>query len=134
MANYYESARSNYFFVKDIEAFETELEGTGLTVIKKDINNNLTQVALLATEDGWPEYKYDPDTYDSEELNWEGIFIRHLADNQVAVIMGAGAEKLRYISGWAMAYNNKGESVGVNIADIYNLAKELGSEITTATY
>ncbi len=134
MANYYESARSNYFFVKDIEAFEAELEGTGLTVIKKDIDNNLTQVALLATEDGWPEYKYDPDTYDSEELNWEGIFIRHLIDNQVAVIMGAGAEKLRYISGWAMAYNNKGESVGINIADIYNLAKELGSEITTATY
>jgi hypothetical protein len=134
MANYYESARSNYFFVKDIEAFEAELEGTGLTVIKKEIDNNLTQVALLASEDGWPDCKYDPDTYDSEELNWEGIFIRHLVDNQVAVIMGAGAEKLRYVSGWAMAYNNKGESVGVNIADIYNLAKELGSEITTATY
>jgi hypothetical protein len=89
---------------------------------------------LLASEDGWPEYKYDPDTYEEEELNWEGIFIRHLVDNQVAVIMGAGAEKLRFISGWAMAYNNKGESVGVNIADIYNLAKELGSGITTATY
>jgi hypothetical protein len=134
MANYYESSRSNYFFVKDIEAFEAELKGSGLEISTKKIDD-LTQVCLLASEEnGFPFEKYDPDTFDSEELDWSDIFKRHLVDNQVAIIMGAGAEKLRYISGWAMAFNNKGESKSINLDAIYDLAKELGSEITTATY
>jgi len=133
MANYYESARSNYFFVKDIEAFETELDGSGLEISTKKIGD-LTQVCLLADmENGFPFEKYD-DNYDSTELDWADIFKRHLADNQVAIIMGSGAEKLRYITGWAMAFNNKGESKSINLDDIYDLAKELGSEVTTATY
>ncbi len=134
MANYYESARSNYFFVKDIEAFKSELNGSGLEISTKKIGD-LTQVCLLADmENGFPFEKYDPDTFDSTELDWADIFKRHLVDNQVAIIMGAGAEKLRYISGWAIAYNNKGESKSINLDDIYDLAKELGSKITTATY
>jgi hypothetical protein len=48
--------------------------------------------------------------------------------------MGAGAEKLRYINGWAEAYNNKGEKRVINLGDIYKLAEELGSEITRAEY
>ncbi len=133
MANYYESARSNYFFVKDIEAFEAELNGSGLEISTKKIGD-LTQVCLLADmENGFPFEKYD-DNYDSTELDWSDIFKRHLADNQVAIIMGSGAEKLRYITGWAMAFNNKGESKSINLDDIYDLAKELGSEVTTATY
>ena len=48
--------------------------------------------------------------------------------------MGAGAEKLRYIIGWAEAFNNKGESRAISLDAIYNLAKELGSEITRAEY
>lgn len=134
MANYYESARSNYFFVKDIEAFEAELNGSGLEITKKTIGD-LTQVCLLADmENGFPSEKYDPDTFDSIELDWADIFKRHLVDNQVAIIMGAGAEKLRYIIGWAIAFNNKGESKSIDLNDIYDLAKELGSEVTTATY
>jgi hypothetical protein len=133
MANYYESARSNYFFVKDIEAFEAELNGSGLEISTKKIGD-LTQVCLLADmENGFPFEKYD-DNYDSTELDWADIFKRHLAENQVAIIMGSGAEKLRYITGWAMAFNNKGESKSINLDDIYDLAKELGSEVTTATY
>ncbi len=133
MANYYESARSNYFFVKDIEAFKSELNGSGLEISTKK-SGDLTQVCLLADmENGFPFEKYD-DNYDSTELDWADIFKRHLVDNQVAIIMGAGAEKLRYISGWAIAYNNKGESKSINLDDIYDLAKELGSEVTTATY
>ncbi len=134
MANYYESARSNYFFVKDIEAFEKELEGSSLEITKKQIGD-LTQVCLLADEEvGFPEGKYDPETFESIELDWSDIFKRHLADNQVAIIMGAGAEKLRYINGWAEAFNNKGESRAINLMQIYKLAEELGSEITRAEY
>jgi hypothetical protein len=135
MANYYESARSNYFFVKDIEAFEEELKGSSLKITKKKIDDDLTLVALFADEEvGFPEGKYDPETFESIELDWTDIFKRHLADNQVAIIMGAGAEKLRYINGWAEAFNNKGESRAINLMQIYKLAEELGSEITRAEY
>lgn len=135
MANYYESARSNYFFVKDIEAFKAELNGSGLEVSTKKIGD-LTQVCLLADIEQTGAFfeLYDPETFESIELDWADIFKRHLADNQVAIIMGAGAEKLRYINGWAEAYNNKGESRVINLGDIYKLAQELGSEITRAEY
>jgi hypothetical protein len=134
MANYYESARSNYFFVKDVDAFKAELDGSGLGIESRKVGE-LTQVGLFASEEnGFPFEKYDQETYDSTELDWADIFKRHLVENQVAIIMGAGAEKLRYISGWAIAYNNKGESKSINLGDIYDLAKELGSEITRAEY
>jgi hypothetical protein len=134
MANYYESARSNYFIVKDVDAFTAELKGTGLEISTKDVDG-VTLVCLLAdVENGFPQEKYDPETYDSEELDWADIFKRHLVDNQVAVIVGAGAEKLRYVNGWTVAYNNKGESVSINLEDIYEKAKTLGSNITHASY
>ena len=135
MANYYETARSNYFFVKDVDAFKAELDGSGLNVETRNAGE-LTQVGLFADDSQSASFfeKYDPETFESEELDWTGIFKRHLVDNQVAIIMGAGAEKLRYINGWAEAYNNKGEKRVIGLSDIYKLAEELGSEITRAEY
>jgi hypothetical protein len=51
--------------------------------------------------------------------------------------MGAGAEKLRFITGYAEAINSKGERVSVNIDTIYDLAKQkFGKdvEVTPAQY
>ena len=54
MANYYESARSNYFIVKDVDAFIAELKGTGLEISTKDVDG-ITLVCLLAdVENGFP--------------------------------------------------------------------------------
>ena len=134
MANYYETARSNYFLVKDVDAFKAELKGSGLDV--QSVEDDLNRVALFADMEQTGAFFefYDNDNFESIELDWEGIFNRHLVDNQVAIIMGAGAEKLRYINGWAEAYNNKGEKRVINLGSIYDLAKELGSEITRAEY
>lgn len=135
MANYYETARSNYFFVKDVDAFKAELDGSGLGIETRKVGD-LTQVGLFADDSQAGSFfeKYDQDTYEATELDWTLIFKQHLVDNQVAIIMGAGAEKLRYINGWAEAYNNKGEKRVINLGSIYDLAKELGSEITRAEY
>jgi hypothetical protein len=132
MANYYESARSNYFLVKDVDAFKADLNGSGLGI--QGNNDNPNQVALFATEDGFPSEIYDEDSFEGVEIVWEDIFEKHLLDDEVVIIMGAGAEKLRYVNGWAVAYNNKRESKVVSLHDIYDLAKELGSEITRAEY
>jgi hypothetical protein len=58
----------------------------------------------------------------------------HLADEEVAVLQEVGAENLRFVNGYAIAVNNKGERRDISLENIYDLAKELGSNITKAEY
>jgi len=135
MANYYESARSNYFLVKDIDSFKQELEPIKSLDIEIEKRDNKDYVCLLnKNENGFPWDAYDDILGEYVELDWEGIFSRHLQNDSVAIIMGAGAEKLRYIHGYAIAFNNKGETKVLHLTDIYNLAKELGTDIQKAEY
>lgn len=134
MANYYESARSNYFLVNDVEKFKEVIDTiNGLEIVSKPDDEGNTLVALLGDEEFWPSTLVTDDL-DEIEIEWEDIFKEHLADNWVAIFMGAGAEKLRYVNGWAVAYNNNGESKAITLEDIYDLAKGLGSQVTHASY
>lgn len=137
MANYYASARTNYFAVTDLEAFKADLESktSSVQVVSKE-ENGLTLVALLGNDDdgaGFP-FEYENEDGDYVELDWAEIFKAHLEDGWVAIIMESGAEKLRYIAGYAVAYNSKGETVSINLDDIYEKAKSIGTNITHATY
>jgi hypothetical protein len=62
----------------------------------------------------------------------------HLPKGQVAVLMEIGAEKLRYLTGVAIAVNHKGRVVQLTLSDIYCKAarafRVAESEITQATY
>ena len=58
----------------------------------------------------------------------------HLADGWVAILMEAGAEKLRYVSGFAIAVNNRGAIETVHLSDIYEKAQWLGGHLTPAEY
>lgn len=137
MANYYASARTNYFAVTDLEAFKAELESktSSVEVVSKE-EDGLTLVALLGSDDDGAGFPFDYEDEDGEyvELDWAEIFKAHLEDGWVAIIMESGAEKLRYIAGYAVAYNSKGETVAINLDQIYEKAKSLGSNITEATY
>ena len=136
MANYYGMARTNYFEVKDFEAFKEELDNISLIEAHSKPTEEGTTLVSLYSEDeaGWVWTSYDKDTEEDTYVDWSGIFTRHLVDGSVAIVMEIGNEKLRYLSGLAIAYNNKGESKAVSLEDIYELAKTLGSNITTATY
>ncbi|HTE91774.1 MAG TPA: hypothetical protein VK639_22680 [Terriglobales bacterium] len=46
----------------------------------------------------------------------------------------AGAEKCRYVTGWALAVNSKGETRRVSLQDIYDLAGQIGEHVTKAEY
>jgi len=131
MANYYESARTNYFRVKDADAFKAWL-GTinGVELITDDKG----RFGVLFNEDGVPSSRYNDTTEDWDDFDFMEELAPHLADDSVAVLMGAGAEKLRYVQGYAVAINNKGEVRSLNLDAIYGMAKELGSEITEAQY
>lgn len=136
MANYYGQARTNYFLVKDAEAFKAEMMNYEVNVIEQDIDGQTAYGIMDADNDGgglqWSQFNDDTEDYD--DLVWETIIGNHLRDGEVCVLMETGAEKYRYLSGWAIAFNNKGETRRVDITDIYDLAKELGTGVTQAEY
>jgi hypothetical protein len=47
-----------------------------------------------------------------------------LAPGEVCIFQQVGAEKLRYLSGWAVAVNGAGERLQISIDDIYTLVRE----------
>ena len=136
MANYYGQARTNYFLVKDAEAFKAEMANYSVNVIEQKIGEETGYGILDEDNDGgglqWSQFNEETEDYD--DLVWEVIIGNHLKDGEVCVLMETGAEKYRYLSGWAIAFNNKGESRRVDITDIYDLAKELGTGVTPAEY
>lgn len=147
MANYYGVGRTNYFRVKDLDAFIEELKpirGLNLQVredlrVKDDPCPETGKPWVMLMDDnpdggGWcPYYDQDGDEADYD-VDLEEVIANHLIDGDVAIIMETGHEKYRYLIGWASAVNSKGESVRINLDDIYKAAETLGSIITRAQY
>jgi hypothetical protein len=136
MANFYGQARSNYFMVKNNEEFVAEMEKYPVKVITKETDGVTLYGVMDDDDDGGGDMfsVWDEDEDGADELDWSEVFTRHLADGWVAVIVSSGAEKYRYISGHAVAYNNKGEETHLDLSDIYTLAGQLGDKITMAEY
>ncbi len=142
MANYYATARSNYFAVKDETAFREWAGILGLTILEPDHRDKTADgllrlgIASGYNDDsgGWPTSLTDEETGDYEDIDVAEQLVAHLADGEVAVLIEAGNEKLRYISGLAVAVNNKGRTVIVDLDSIYTAARKLGPNITRAEY
>lgn len=97
MANWYGSARSNYFAVKDEKAFREWAAEFNMEVIEKD---GLFGLLPGDTEDGnWPAI-YDNDV--DEPRHVEDELQAHLADGAVAVLKTIGSEKLQYLTAYAI--------------------------------
>jgi hypothetical protein len=136
MANWYGSSRSSYFRVKDCDAFLKWVEKRGLGVFR-----NSEDVALFAIHSGdstdggsWPSYDLESDT----EIDLVAELAQHLPKGQVAVLMEIGAEKLRYLTGIAIAVNYKGRAAVVSLDDVYCKAARTfrvpENKITQAAY
>lgn len=136
MANYYASARTNYFEVKDDEQFEKVMGSySGVELSKKE--NKYTILSSDCNGAGWPSYQYDEESDEEIEIDLPAIVSAHLVEGEVAVFMECGAEKLRYLVGYAEAINSSGERESVSINDIYDVAMGLAgpsNEITRAEY
>ena len=130
MANYYAHARSNYFGVKNEKKFKEWAENRDLDVEVDE--DGLFAIFPSENDDfgGWPYYdnKTDSEIDICEELS------HHLQDEHVAVLQEVGNEKLRYLNGFSLAVNSKGEVKKVDIYDIYELAKNMGKYVTSAEY
>jgi hypothetical protein len=140
MANYYAEFRSNYFRVQDVEAFRAWCEKWNVKFIPEALPDEPNPLVGFVNsgfyEAGIPSEYYDDekDEYD-EDSNFIMELSEHLQDNEVAIVMEVGNEKLRYLIGYAMAVNAAGELLGVGLNDIYGLVKkEWGVDATEASY
>lgn len=134
MANYTASARTNYFLVKDLDAFKEALSPFEVQVHGRSEDDRVCILGEDPDGGAWPTHLYNEDADDYEDVDFPGLVAEHLADDEVAIFMEAGAEKLRYVVGQAIAINNKGEIRTIDLTRIYDLARELGSNVTLAEY
>jgi len=130
MAQYIASARSNYFQVKDPNALRRELGDFDIEVRNDDPENPNRVVLLCDSEYGsWPSWRYDEQAADDVELDVAALVAGHLTPGEVAVLIESGAEKLRFIGGYAVAVNSSGDQVHLSLEEIYERAKPLGEHI-----
>ena len=131
MSDYTGYARSNYFKVKDLDAFRAWALPLDLD-FTTDADDPDTVALICNTEHGeWP-YK---DAEDQEIPDFALALSEHLAPGQVAILMEIGHEKMRYVSGYATAINNRGQRIDIALSDIYKMAREqFGVDISAAEY
>ena len=120
MANYSCASRTNYFRVKDEPAFRAWAKHRGLEVAKGEAKHpgHFTLLPDQSGDGSFPTYDLEQD----EEIDFIAELAEHLAADSVAVMLETGAEKLRYLIGYAVAVNAKGEQVHVTLDAIYPLA------------
>jgi len=58
----------------------------------------------------------------------------HLKEGWVAVVREIGFEKMRYLVGYSVAINSRGQSIEVSLDQIYEDAKRLGEHVTACEY
>ncbi|CAN5625847.1 hypothetical protein BH24ACT20_BH24ACT20_00350 [soil metagenome] len=138
MANYVGHARSNYLRVRDEAAFLGWVETLPGVVARREDGDRERFVLLVEDGDdgGWPNWRYHEDVDGEEEIDLHAELSEHLAEGEVAVLEEVGAEKLRYLVGYAVAVNHKGETLSISIDEIYQKVHEAGwgDDVSTATY
>lgn len=142
MANYYATARSNYFAVKDESAFREWADRCGLDILEPCLAevtaDGIRRYGITPKGDedggGWPTYIADDETDDYVDIDLPNELAAHLVPGEVAILVETGSEKLRYVSGSAVAVNHKGRCVRLDLNSIYRSARRLGSHITRAEY
>ncbi|MHB1841296.1 MAG: hypothetical protein ACYCPD_16180 [Acidobacteriaceae bacterium] len=126
MADWHGTARSNYFHVKDEATFRKEAESLGLEVMTSDSDSDLFMVTPDGSDDkgGWPTWSPDESDADGDPLEVDivGFLSKHLVKGEIVVLMECGAEKLRYLTGHATAFNSNGKRVDLDLGDIYQKA------------
>ncbi len=147
MADYYGYCRSNYFRVKDLEQFKKVCDQFYLEFIVDEDDNNkvgfivnhecglpdnievMNEIYLNELEDESFEL-YDENKYE----NVFDIISEMLEDDEVMIINHIGNMKMRYLCGFASAYNNKGDHIYLDLHDIYEKSKTIGKNITRCEY
>jgi len=139
MANYISHSRSNYFQVLDIPKFHDWCNERNLAFQSKERDKTLWMIYPDdSTEASFPDGYYDDDG-DLVEIDFHSELAAHLIDeNEVAILIEVGYEKLRYFCGFATAIRKTAygyDELHISLNDIYALIfSEWGLETTDASY
>jgi len=135
MDNWYGHARSNYFKVKDAEAFKNWVKAVD-SLDWWETDNGFAIYSTCPESGGWPSERYDEDTDEHEDFNLVDDLAEHLQEGEVAILMEVGAAKLRYLTGHAIAVRSDGGRLALSLDDIYKrVAQEWGvNNVNQATY
>ena len=135
MANYYATCRSNYFKVKDPVAFTSWCLRCSLEFFESERHDGLYAIASNDADGaGWPSQRDDAAGNELEEFDMVAELATHLSEGCVAILMESGHEKLRYVTGVAIAVNAKGQITQITLEDIYDKAAALGDVLTRCEY
>jgi hypothetical protein len=133
MANYIATVRSNYFAVKDPDAWDEfcdKYEFENIMTWNSERQINLYGFMFDAGGTGLPTHFWDEKEEEYIELDFVADLAQHLEEDEVAIVIEIGREKLRFLGGFAIAVNAKGEQRQVELGEIYLLAEELGKNVT----
>lgn len=125
-------ARTNYFAVRDLQAFEEELQmicgGKNYYLDTKELDGVEVHAVLFATS-GFPQTYFNHGGLE-DWVDWCGFFANHLEDDWVAVVMEVEYRGLEEVAGNAYAFNNKFEMEVLFLHHILPKATKLGGKIT----
>lgn len=140
MSDWYGTSRSNYFNVlqEKQEEFEKFCKDHCLTIMRETKDKQPTgRVGINAANSdkgSWPSYDLETDT----EFDIVDKLQDFITPDSVVILMESGAEKTRYVTGYAISFNKKRVIKEISINDIYReTAKKLKipqANISTAEY
>ena len=130
MSDWYGACATNAFRVSDERAWGEELAtipNLGITRTEKDgdiwyiLYSNYPEDGISYGD--WPYDRYDEREDDWVEFDIIDVVYPHLRDGDVAIFFRSGYSKRYWITGEAIAVNNRNERVSVNISEIYGLVE-----------
>lgn len=150
MADYTAKGRTNYFLVKDVAALKADLVMYGITphpwseliqgasfILDESPTNKPVGAIALFSDGVWPSLDEDAVAdrlgLDDESENaipqnhasLAELVADHLVDDQVAIFMEVGSQKMSFLGGFALAINSAKESKSIDLEQIYSLAAQL---------
>jgi hypothetical protein len=129
--NYQGCWRTNAFRVKDLAAFLAWIERFDIEIDVIGVEQDTEHFIYLLCEEGSIPTAYGDDE-EPAEIDFATELAMNLVTGEVAIIMEAGYEGMRYVNGFAVAVNSAGESRQIDLSDIYKLAHELGPAVREA--
>lgn len=133
---YNATSRTNWFDVKDEAAFRAALKPfENIVEIATRSGDDKLMLSAEDNDEGTFPSAYFDENNKCQEVVFHDLVAEHLADGEVAVFISAGADKLRYVSGSAIAIDNTLKTVDIYLSQIYDKAKEaFGRDVEPAEY
>lgn len=130
MSSFNGAARTNFFNVDNLIGLQEALEPFDIKIISHDLSEDFVYLYPETEDRSWPSYAtIENEGGEDEEIefSFEEHVMPFVREGAVVVAMAVGADKLRYLSGYAFAFIRKGEDVlreQISLSEIYDRAAQ----------